>query len=98
MGSQFVDVVLDFEETLRGSGDDLSNYFYQIANLPVWRRRNCFGRVFTGTDAEAVGGDPCKRYHISLRVVAMGDHNAVDVAQTVHEHILKQRGLHVALS
>ena len=88
-GCQFGDLLLRPQETLRGSGDDLSNYFYQLLHAENWWRRNSFGRVFSGREAAALGGDPSKRYHMCLRVVAMGDHNAVDVAQKLHETILK---------
>ena len=44
-----------------------------------------FGRVFICKDAVAVGGRPDVRYYLCLSVVAMGDHNAVDIVQVVHE-------------
>ena len=41
-GLQFTDLVLEPTETLRGSGDDLSNYFYQLSRAEPWWRRSSF--------------------------------------------------------
>ena len=49
-----------------GSGDDLSNYFYMLRHQDNWKRRNAFGRVFTGAGGAELGGDPARRYHLCL--------------------------------
>ena len=74
------------------SADDLSNYFYNLRGPPGWAQRNAVGRVFTGAEAEALGGDPTRRYHMCLTVVVMGDLNVVDIAQSTHEGVLREGG------
>lgn len=88
-GCMFIRVVLRPGEHIRGSGGDLSKYFYQLSNVPEALRRNCFGRRITGTEAAELGGDPKVAYRMGLRVIGMGDHNAVDVAQCTHQDVLK---------
>lgn len=83
-------------EHVRGSRDDLSNYFYLLSHQPNWRSRNAFGRVFTGADAAALGGDPGTCYHLCLNVLANEDLNSVDVAQATHEAVLPASGCLVA--
>ena len=39
-----------------------------------------------------LGGNPRERYHMALIVTAMGNLNAVGLAQTAHERILEKRG------
>ena len=75
---------------IRGSGDNLSNYFYQLSHAANWRSRNCFGRVITGEKARLLGAKANCTYHLALKVVAMGDHNAVDIAQRCHERLLEK--------
>ena len=58
----------------------MTNYFYNLASPPNWHHRNCFGRVFTGSEAVGVGGGASKRYHLCLKVIPMGDLNGVDIA------------------
>jgi hypothetical protein len=79
-------------ECLRGSGEDVSNYFYNLQQSENWWHRACVGRVFSGAEAGGPGGEPGERYHLALCVCAMGDLNAVDIAQTVHERILEKGG------
>ena len=75
--------------SIRGSGDDLSNYFYLLRQNEDWLPRNTIGSVFDGEGFEKYGGEKGKKYLLSFRVVAMGDLNAVDIAQQVHVEILK---------
>ena len=75
--------------SIRGSGDDLSNYFYLLKHNQDWLPRNAIGSVFDGEGFEAYGGEKGKQYLLSFCVVAMGDLNAVDIAQQVHVEILK---------
>ena len=87
-GSLLTQIHLGPHEHIRGSGDDLSNYFYLLRHQDNWKRRNAFGRVFTGADGAELGGDPARRYHLCLNAVAMGDLNSVDIAQYTHECVL----------
>ena len=50
-------------------------------------RRNAFGRRFDGEGYEQWGGQAGKSYYMALPVQAMGDLNAVDIAQAVHVQI-----------
>ena len=88
-GTLLCKIRLPPDKTLRGSADDLQNYFYQLASPSEIRERSSFGRVFTGQQALDLGGDPLKRYHMCLSVWAMGDQNAVCVAQETHEAVLR---------
>ena len=75
--------------SVRGSGDDLSNYFYLLKHQEAWLPRNAVGKVFDGLGFEEYGGIPGEKYVLTFRVIAMGDLNAVDIAQQVHLEILK---------
>lgn len=75
--------------SVRGSGDDLSNYFYLLKHQEAWLPRNAVGKVFDGAGFEEYGGTPGEKYILTFRVIAMGDLNAVDIAQQVHLEILK---------
>ena len=89
-GTLFCKLVVGPDETVRGSGDDISCFFYCLASPAQWRKRTAFGRAFTGKDAVALGGRADRTYHLALAVWAMGDLNAVDVAQCTHESILRK--------
>ena len=80
----FTQVRLRPNQCLRGSGHDISTFFYHLKTPMNWWRRNRYGRVFSGDDAAVLGGDPRVRYHMALVVTAMGDLNAVGLAQTTH--------------
>ena len=75
--------------SVRGSGDDLSNYFYLLKQNDDWLPRNVVGKSFDGQGFEDFGGKAGQKYLLSFRVVAMGDLNAVDIAQQVHLEILR---------
>ena len=89
-GTQFCKMFLNKHETVRGSGDDLNVYFYQLSHRPNWYHRNAAGRRITGQTAEALGGCPDKCYRMAIKVVAMGDRNGVAIAQAVHEALLQK--------
>ena len=91
-GAMLARLRLGPDETLRGTVLDLSNYFYNLRCPESWIRRNAFGRAFTGSEARELGGCETKKYHLALCVWPMGDHNAVDVAQKVHESVLDRGG------
>ena len=91
-GHMLCQVILERGESIRCSGDDLSNYFYLIQHLPEWTPRNCFGTPVLGKVMPGVGLIPYKKYYPAFKVVCMGDTNGVDIAQAVHESVLKSVG------
>ncbi len=89
LGSQLSRLVLPPEFGVRCSGDDLRSWFYQLLNAPDSLARNVFGRVFDGSEVDPRhGGRPGVAYRMALRVIAMGDLNAVDIAQQTHLEML----------
>ena len=93
MGPMLGKLRLRSHEGLRGSGDDLRTYFYQLRRHDSGLARNAFGRRIPGADVTEYGGQPGKSYRLALCVVGMGDHNAVDFSQEVHVQLLKAFGL-----
>lgn len=91
-GHMLCQVILEKGESIRCSGDDLSNYFYLIQHIPEWMPRNCFGTPFLGKLMPGVGLNPYKKYFPAFKVVCMGDTNGVDIAQAVHESVLRSVG------
>ena len=93
-GSQLTQIVLRPGESIRGSGDDLSNYFYVLSHHPDWVSRNIIGdgKPLDGGDFQDFGGIPGVPSYIAMRVVAMGDTNAVCIAQATHEQVLQNCG------
>ena len=45
-GPLLCQLILEREQSVRASGDDLSNYFYLIKHLDAWHGRNAFGKPF----------------------------------------------------
>eukprot|EP00435_Cladocopium_sp_Y103_P007248 s2633_g2.t1 len=88
-GCLLTQLIVPPDYSVRGSGDDLSNYFYLLKHNENWLPRNAIGRVFDGEGFEKYGGEKGKKYLLSFCVVAMGDLNAVDIAQQVHVEILR---------
>jgi hypothetical protein len=88
-GSLLTQLIVPKGFSVRGSGDDLSNYFYLLQHNQQWLPRNAVGQCFDGEGYEAYGGKKGESYILSFRVVAMGDLNAVDIAQQVHFEILQ---------
>ena len=74
----------------RGSGADLSTYFYQLMEAPGSVPRRAFGRRITGGDAAALGLDSTKFWRLALLVLAMGGRNSAAIAQEVHEEVLRR--------
>jgi len=93
LGPMLCLMILEPGEVARGSGDDLRTYFYQLRNSPDSLQYNCFGRRVPGappwTDWGACPGVP---HRMALRVVGMGDGNAVDIADETHRRILISEG------
>ena len=92
-GCLFGKLRLGNHEGLRGSGDDLKSYFYQLRNHPSQWHRNAFGRRIRGEDFTDFGGSPGVNYRLCLIALGMGGHNSVDIAQEVHEQLLRNVGL-----
>ena len=85
-------LILEPNQSVRCSGDDLSNYFYLIKHLDSWLHRNCFGGPIKGDKLKGLGLDPKLKYLPAFRVVCMGDLNGVDIAQGTHEALLESAG------
>ena len=92
-GACFSRVLLDDHQFLRGSGDDLRNYYYTLALPSNWVKYNSVGRRVPDDIVAEWGGSKGVRYRAALTVLGMGDTNGCDVAQAVHEHILENSGL-----
>lgn len=91
-GPQLTQLILNREESVRASGDDLQNYFYLIKHLDGWQHRNCFGKPFKGSLLADLGLDASSWYVPAFKVLCMGDTNGVDVAQATHESLLRNAG------
>ena len=92
-GACFARLLLEPNEFLRGSGDDLRTYYYSLALPTNWIRFNSVGRRVDPQVVLEWKGDPSVAYRPAMRVLGMGDSNACCIAQGVHEHILEQYGL-----
>lgn len=91
-GVMLCQIILEDSQSIRASGDDLSNYFYLIKHLDEWLPRNCFGHAIRGSKLGDLGLDPKTTYYPAFRVVCMGDTNGVDIAQATHEGVLQAAG------
>ncbi|CAE7804395.1 unnamed protein product [Symbiodinium sp. CCMP2592] len=80
-------------EYLKGSGDDLKNFYYMLKLPAGWVRFNPVGRRVPKKIVEEFGGDPALDHRLCFRVLGMGDKNACSIAQATHESILKKGGL-----
>lgn len=92
-GCMLTQIILQKNCSIRGSGDDLSNYFYLLKHQEKWLHRNCVGKPVPGSKFKKYGCDSNKRYLLCIKVVPMGDCNAVDIAQQTHLEILKEAGV-----
>ena len=95
-GVQWTQAVIGDDEFMRGSADDLRVWFYCLKAAPHGHVYNVVGKSWTCRDLKAANlpvppgardGEPCR---FCLQVQGMGDLNAVDVAQLVHEGILRR--------
>ena len=91
-GALLTQIIVPKGFSVRGSGDDLSNYFYLLKHKEEWLPRNTIGEPVCGKWFTKYGCDPTKSYMLSFRVIPMGDTNAVDIAQQTHLEILKDCG------
>ena len=92
LGAQFTRAVIKPGWTIRGSGEDLKTCFPQCLKAPAALSRSAFGRRFDGPGFEEFGGKPGSAYCLALRVIAMGDQIAVDVAQALHVDLSSAAG------
>lgn len=92
-GACFTRMLLEPNEYVRGSGDDLRNFYYALKLPDNWIRFNSVGRRVCPRVVQQCGGNPDIPYRMCLRVLGMGDTNACDIAQATHESILKRAGL-----
>ena len=90
--SCFNRVLLGQGEFLRGTGTDLSVYYYHLRQPPERLVRNAVGRPVSPALAKEWGKDPATPHHCCFRVWGMGDLNASDVGQAVHVGVLRGAG------
>lgn len=86
-------MTLDPNKFVRGSGDDLRNYYYALKLPSNWIKYNAVGRRVSPELVKMVGLDGSIPYRACFKVLGMGDVNACDIAQAVHESVLKREGL-----
>ena len=86
-------VLLKPDEYLRGSGNDLKNFYYNLRLPDNWIRFNSIGRRVPQDLAERYGMDRQTACRLCLRVLGVGDKNGVAIAQATHEAILKSHDL-----
>ncbi len=92
-GACFTRMLLEPNQYLRGSGDDLRNFYYTLKLPESWVKYNSVGRRVDARVVQEAGGDPSIPYRMCLRVLGMGDTNACDIAQATHESILQAKDL-----
>ena len=92
-GACYTRMLLGPNEYLRGSGDDLRNFYYNLSLPPGWSKYNSFGRRASRKIISENGLDPSMKYRLCFKVLGMGDRNAFCIAQAVHEHILQSHGV-----
>ena len=68
-GSLLTQLIVPPGYSVRGSGDDLSNYFYLLKHQDSWLPRNAIGSVFDGEGYEKYGG---KRKGVSFVIPGCG--------------------------
>ena len=91
--SCFTRMLLKPNQYVRGSGDDLRNYYYMLKLPENWVRFNGVGRRVDPGVVRRHGGDPGRHYRLCFRVLGMGDRNGCAVAQACHEAILRKHGV-----
>ena len=92
-GACYTRMTLQPNQYLRGSGEDLRNFYYNLELPSGWVRYNGFGRRLPRDILIEEGLDPCEDYRLCFRALGMGDTNACSIAQAVHEHVLQTEGL-----
>ena len=92
-GACFSRMLLEPSEFLRGSGDDLRNYYYALRLPEGWVKYNAVGRQVDPDIIRQMGKDHTLPHRCCFRVLGMGDKNACDIGQAVHEAVLQSCGL-----
>ncbi|CAE7366038.1 unnamed protein product, partial [Symbiodinium microadriaticum] len=92
-GACFTRMLLEPNQYLRGSGDDLRNFYYMLRLPQGWVRFNSVGRRVCSKVVQKYGGDPRVAYRLCFRVLGMGDRNGCSIAQATHEAILRKFGI-----
>ncbi|CAE7669804.1 osm1 [Symbiodinium sp. CCMP2592] len=92
-GACFTRLLLEPNQYLRGSGDDLRNYYYSLRLPEGWVRYNSVGRRVHPDVVRDHGGDPAVDYRLCFRVLGMGDKNGCCIAQATHEAVLRRHGV-----
>ena len=64
-------MILDKDSSARGSGDDLSNFFYMLKHNEDWIVRNIVGDAapISGQLLADFGADPEQEYFVALRII-----------------------------
>ena len=91
--SCFTRMLLKPNQYVRGSGDDLRNYYYMLKLPENWVRFNGVGRRVDPGVVRRHGGDPGRHHRLCFRVLGMGDRSGCAVAQACHEAILRKHGV-----
>ena len=81
---------------VRGSGRDLSNYYFYIAHHPSQWPLHAFGRraskalvrKFQKSHGHRISEGSSGSFRVCLKVAGMGDLNTVDLGTAVHENLL----------
>ena len=92
-GACFTRMLLRPNQYLRGSGDDLRNYYYSLKLPENWIKFNSVGRRVCAEVLREHGRDPQVAHRLCFRVLGMGDRNGCCIAQATHEAVLKQHGV-----
>ena len=89
-GTLLTQLLVPTGQSVRGSGDDLSNFFYSLKHIDPWLVRNVVGdgTPLNGSDYLEFGACASRKYLLAFRIIGMGDANAVDLAQATHEQVL----------
>ena len=92
-GACYTKMLLEPHQYLRGSGDDLRNFYYCLSLPDNFVHNNAVGRRVNPRIVADQGLDPTVAHRMCFRVLGMGDSNACDLAQGTHEAVLKAGGL-----
>ena len=95
-GCLLCQLILHDGESVRGSGDDISNYFHLLKHRHAWVCRNAVGNPLPGEQLVKYGASEGRKYFLGLKTVPMGDLNGVCIAQATHRSHLRGGELHAA--
>lgn len=92
-GVCFTRMLLESNQYVRGSGEDLRNFYYMLKLPDNFVKHNVVGRRIPREVLQEHGFNPLIPHRMCFKVLGMGDTNACDIAQAVHEHILQKAGV-----